>query len=85
MGYRTGICERYLGGHLSWNLWGRHVVLYGFNAMHVALNVRMKSGNWFCFHPPMRCFGQWWQWYCYVSPDATPSAATFARGPGIVH
>lgn len=59
--------ERRCGEHLRLG----PVVLFGFNAMHVALNVRTPWG-WVCFHPTMRVFGRWWPWYFYVSQDATP-------------
>lgn len=70
--------EERLSGHISRGPF----VLYGFNAMHVALNVYTPLG-WFCLHPPMYCFGKWWPWYIYLSPDATPQARRFGFGPGI--
>jgi hypothetical protein len=36
-----------------------------------------------CFHPTIRCFGRWWPWDFYASPNATPWAATFAIGHGL--
>lgn len=58
------------------------MTIYGFNAMHVAVNVWTKRWGYICFHPPMKVFGAWWPWYFYVSPNATPSCATFGIGPG---
>ena len=81
-----GFLERYFGGHLTLQLWGgRRLVIFGFNARHVAINFRTRRHGWFCFHPPMYCFGQWWPWYFYISLNATPWATTFAAGPGISH
>lgn len=70
--------ERNLGGHVSF--WG--VTIYGFNAMHVAVNIRTRWG-FICFHPTMRVFGKWWPWYFYISPDATPCNVRFGCGPGM--
>lgn len=58
------------------------LVVYGFNAMHVAVNLHTKRWGFVCFHPPMKVFGVWWPWYFYVSPDGTPPQATFGMGPG---
>ncbi len=74
--------EKYLGGHIYFTVFGRRVVLFGFNAMHVALNVRLKSGNWFCFHPGIYCFGTWWPMSIYLSPNATPWKAVWGFGKG---
>ncbi len=63
-----GFLERRLGGHISIG----NLVIYGFNAMHVAVNYYSKRWGWICFHPPMKCFGKWWPWYFYISADATP-------------
>ena len=56
-----------MGGHVSVG----PVVIYGWNAMHGAVNVRW-FGGWFCFKVPTKCFGVWWPAYCYWSPDGTP-------------
>ncbi len=77
--HRESFFERRLGGHFSV---GGRIVLYGFNAMHVALNVRL-FGYWWCVHPTMRVFGKWWPWYFYVSKYATMGGARFAIGPGV--
>lgn len=60
--------ERTLGEHIRW---GR-TVIYGWNAMHVAINVETRWG-YVCFHPTFRVFGVWWPWYFYISRDGTPS------------
>lgn len=57
------------------------IVIYGFNAMHGAVNIHTRWG-WICFHPTMRICGRWWAWYFYISPDATPQSATYRLGPG---
>jgi hypothetical protein len=74
--------ERNLSGHISIRKFG-HITLYGFNAMHVALNFHTRRWGWVCFHPTMWCFGGWWPWYFYVSPNGTPGTATYAIGPGV--
>ena len=57
------------------------VTVYGWNAMHIAINIRM-FGTYVCFHPTVRVSGYWWPWYFYISPNATPWAATIGFGPG---
>lgn len=68
--------ERKLGEHFSI----RHsFVIYGWNAMHVAVNIHTRWG-WLCFHPTFRVFGKWWPGYLYLSPDATPYNCRFKLG-----
>jgi len=74
-----GWFEKHWGGHWSCG----PVTIYGFNAMHVAINVWIKRWGYLCFHPPMRVYGRWWPWYFYVSRNATPWAATILIGPGV--
>ena len=65
----------------SFTVFGRRVFVYPFrSAMHGAIDIRTKRWGWVCFKPPTRAFGRWWPWYFYVSPDATPSKATYYRG-----
>jgi len=71
--------ERHLGGHLSFKLLGHRITIYGFNAMHVAINIHTRRWGYICFHPPMPR----WPWYLYASPNATPWAASWGIGPGI--
>lgn len=75
-----GFWERRLGGHVSF--WGHRVTIFGWNAMHVAINIR-AFGIYWCIHPTIRCFGHWWPWYFYISPNATPWAAWLRIGPGV--
>jgi hypothetical protein len=75
--------QRRLGGHVSFRVLGRRVTIYGFNAMHVQFEVKTRRWGHVCFHPTVRCFGAWWPWKFYVSPNATPWASTFAIGPGL--
>lgn len=75
--YGEGWWERHFGGHWSCG----PVTIYGWNAMHVAVNIQTRWG-YVCFHPPFRVFGHWWPWYFYVSPDATPYRARFRMGRG---
>lgn len=71
--------EKHLGGHI--HFW--RVTIYGYNAMHVAINIYTKRWGYLCFHPTWKVFGHWWPWYFYVSPNATAWAATFKLGPGV--
>ena len=76
-----------LSGHTSLG----PVTVYGFNNMHVAVNIWTKRFGAVCFHPDLRFLGSnapWmlgkdWPWYFYMSPDYTPGSATFAIGPGM--
>jgi len=75
--------KKHLSGSISFKIAHWCVVIFGFNAMHVAIHIWTKRWGYICFHPTVRCFGKWWRWYFYLSPNATPWAATFAIGPGI--
>ena len=81
--YIPNLFQKYLGGHIDI---GRKITIYGFNAMHVALDIYHKRYGHICFHPqlPQAFFGigKKWSWYFYISPNATPWASTFAIGPG---
>lgn len=68
--------ERYLGGHFCVGPF----TVYGANAMHWAVNIYTRRWGYVCFRLPLRCFGRWWPLYFYVSPNATPWAATFMIG-----
>jgi hypothetical protein len=73
--------DRIFTGHISFRfLWTWHTTVYGANAMHWAVNVHTERWGWICFHPPTRTFGGRWPWYFYVSPNGTPSCATFKIG-----
>lgn len=68
---------------LSW-VFRRRVHVFPLRcAMHLAINVQTRRWGWVCFHPTVRVFGYRWRWYFYCSPDATPSSATYAVGPGL--
>lgn len=84
MGKVSEWCSEHLGGHIS-GRWPMLWTLYGFNAMHVCLNVWTRRWGWICFHPPVPRFllGMRAPWYLYISPNATPWAATWGVGPGI--
>lgn len=73
------LLDKYLGGHISIG----SVTIYGWNAMHLAVNIRGTRWGTICFHPTMYMFDTWWPWYFYVSPNSTPWASTFAIGPGV--
>lgn len=78
-----GWLDKHLGGHITIGIPGRSVTVYGFNAMHIALEFRTRRWGWVCFHPPVPFIYRDWPWYFYVSPNGTPSVSTFAIGPGI--
>ena len=60
-------------------LLGWAVTWYALNcAMHGAINISTPWG-YLCAR---RTVGEW-RWYVYLSPNATPWAATFTMGPGI--
>lgn len=72
---------KHLNGHVSFRLFGRPVTFYFFNAMWLTLQIHTRRWGYVCFrlpswHPKMR-------WKLYLSPNATPTVATFAIGPGI--
>ena len=70
--------DRVFTGHLSWG----PLTIYGANAMHWAINLRITRLRTLCFHPTTRTFGGRWPWYVYLSPDCTPGAAYWGFGPG---
>lgn len=63
--------ENFLSGY--WTI--GPIIIYGENAMHWAINIRIKGKGYLCFRLPLRCFGRWWKMYLYLSPDATPNSA----------
>lgn len=66
--------HRFLDGHVHI---GKNVTVYGRNAMHWGVDVyRPRKGDYLCFRLPLPCFGKWWPMGCYISPNATPWAAT---------
>lgn len=74
---------KHLGGHVTIKWFGWHLTIYGFNAMLCAVNFRTRRWGWVCFRPSLRFLGWKRVWYLYVSPNGTPSVATYAIGPGI--
>lgn len=58
---------------------GKRITVYGDNAMHYAVNIWTKRFGYICIHPTVES----WKWYFYLSPNATPWAATYAKGPGL--
>lgn len=71
--------QKYLSGHINI---GKHITVYGANAMHWAVNIHTKKWGYVCFRLPLPCHGRWWPLYFYVSPNATPWASTFCIGLG---
>ncbi len=79
-----GINKKYK--HLNWfenfmsgSLTLGPITVYGENAMHWAVNIRIRKNYW-CFRLPFRCFGEWWPLYFYISSDGTPNKATYKIG-----
>jgi len=77
----TRFLEQRLGGHVNFDVLGHRVTIYGFNAMHVAINIETRKYGYACFHPPIRFYGRLWSWYFYLSPNATPWGSTLLLGP----
>lgn len=75
--YIDRFCTRYLGGH--WNI--GPITIYGYNAMHWAVNIRVGRG-WLCLKPISWVSGHWWPGYLYYSKNATPDAAKWGLGYG---
>jgi hypothetical protein len=73
------VVENNLKGSIFFRFFGLPITIYGFNAMHVAININTRYG-YICFHPTMYCFGTIWPWYFYISDNATPQNAKFALG-----
>lgn len=69
--------ENFMGGDISI---GRFT-FFGENAMHWGVVIQTETFGYICFRLPFRCFGRWWPLYFYTSPNATPWASTFYRGP----
>lgn len=66
---------------MAFSLFGHRITFYPLrSAMHGAVNIRTKRWGYICFKPPTYVFGQWWSWYFYLSPNATPWAATLILG-----
>lgn len=68
--------REFLSGHISIG----NLTIYGRNAMHWGVTLYTKKYGYICFRLPFRCFGGWWPLYFYLSPNATPWAATFMLG-----
>lgn len=75
--------ENFFGGHITF--W--RITIYGANAMNWAVNISTRWG-WLCFTLPVparlrtNARGERIRdWYIYLSPNATPWAATFYMGP----
>ena len=75
----------------SWN-WGKGhltigpITIFGDNAMHGAIQIWLaRKQTYLLLFPPWRTKGQfvhWWPWHAYLSPDGTPTQATWGIGPG---
>lgn len=72
--------ENFMGGHIFIRLpFKSHITFFGENAMHWGVNWRVFN-TCVCFRLPFRCFDAWWPLYFYLSPDGTPTSATFIIG-----
>lgn len=68
--------ENFLSGHINIG----PITIFGENAMHWGVTISTIRWGYICFRLPFRCFGRWWPLYFYLSPNATPWAATFVLG-----
>ena len=75
--------ENYFGGHISIG----PLTLYGRNAMNWAGHISTRRWGYICFTLPAiarfrrdRNGKLFYDWYIYLSPNATPWACTFYRG-----
>jgi hypothetical protein len=74
---------KFLTGHISFDLpFGWHMTIYGRNAMHWGVSFHTKKWGYICFRLPLPCFGKFYPLYFYLSPNATPWAATLLIGGG---
>lgn len=64
------------GGWMQEHISTKRLTIYGRNAMHWGINVKLRKG-WLCTRLPLPCFGIWWRWYFYISPDGTPTRRTW--------
>jgi len=79
--------EKRIGGYINI---GKRLTIYGDNAMHFGVNYWTKKYGYICFRLPLPCgiidhflYGHRLYWkplYFYISPNATPWAATFMLG-----
>ena len=67
--------ENFMSGHISLG----PITIYGENAMHWAVNIKVRK-TIMCFRLPFRCFGKWWPLYLYFSKDGTPTRASWGIG-----
>lgn len=74
--------ENFMGGNISLG----PITIFGANAMCWSVSIKTKWG-YLCFTLPVMARWRinsrgkmWWQWYIYISPNATPWACTFYRG-----
>lgn len=72
-----------MGGHISIG----NLTIFGSNAMNWAVNISTKKWGYICFTLPVasrfrrdRNGKLYFDWYFYLSPNATPWACTFYRG-----
>lgn len=56
------------------------ITIYGLNAMHFSVNIQSKKYGWICFRPIT--FYKQFPIYFYVSPNGTPSSATYYKQLG---
>ena len=64
--------ENFFGGHIDIF----NITIWGENAMHWGVIISTRWG-FVCFRLPLRSMGKWHKLYFYISPDATPSRATY--------
>ena len=72
---------KHLSGHISLDLFGRKVTIFGANAMWFATEFHTRRWGWVVFRPPT--WHPHFKWKFYVSANGTLGCATFAIGPGV--
>ncbi|MGE5422736.1 MAG: hypothetical protein ACM3QW_05710 [Ignavibacteriales bacterium] len=70
------IIEDKLDGHISIG----NLTVFGANAMRWGCHYWTKKWGYICFRLPLPYNGVWCPLYFYISPNATPWAATFMLG-----
>ncbi len=82
-------CEAFLGGHLNI---GKNITIFGSNAMNWTLLIHSKKYGFISIKLPTiekyaNTGKRYLKWHIYISPDATPSSATwsFNRGMSAAH
>lgn len=69
----------HFGGHKTIKMFNHEITFFGWNAMHFAIQTKLKNGLYLCFRPPSFCHFRFNGWYLYLSPDGTPQSAVWLK------